>query len=784
MGEKGMVNLLFPQGGLDRKYSYQYQTPYSSPDCLNVRNDGSIDRRERGGNRAGLGKAFNQQIGSGNPVRMLDEVKHVSDSGYDYFIDNFNGAVLANNWIVAPWTSGLPPVLGGGAVNETGDVGAVNKLIPAATGSTQFISILISPENNTFAGKYQVFARMDNTTPNATVDGIIVEIVMDDDTGDYTGTLKTYASSSLTTFVLTAGSLGAVKSVWLKVTSSADNITVELGEDVLINSQAVDAHTGVRAGFGMEATLTGERALIDTYLYEFFDVSLVERPRRILVASSDGELWVEDTYNTLRQVSTSTTLANDRRISSQERTQELFIADYGQVNEAQIDGVISGTSFTSASVADWTALGISVDDHQLSILLPIDKAGTYSIASIASGALTMAISIGNISNVSFRVERCPKIYNPSDDTLIKWEATSGFVPLGNRLICLYRDRLVLGGALTTPHIWFMSKQGDPLDFDFSGGSDPLNVQRAVAGTNTTAGLIGDDLTALIPFSDDFLIFGCKTSLWILRGDPASNGYIDNISSVLGILDENAWCRGPSGELIFLSRDGLYRLAPGGQGFPERISRNKIPEEMLDLEVNSNTISLEYDLREEGIHIYITPNDSAENSHFYYDYETSSFFPDTYNFNHEPFESHYYVTDVAENTGVLLGCRDGYIRKHFRNNANDDGISFESFVLIGPIRLSKSEYREGLLMELWAVLALNSNEVQWEVRPGKTREESVFADPLFSGTWTGEGTGLNFKERPRVRGQSICIKVGSTGNSIWSLERLTAIVKRTGKLRRS
>ena len=46
-----IVELRFPIGGLVRRYGYQSQAPYTTPDCENVVPRDVLENRERGGRR-------------------------------------------------------------------------------------------------------------------------------------------------------------------------------------------------------------------------------------------------------------------------------------------------------------------------------------------------------------------------------------------------------------------------------------------------------------------------------------------------------------------------------------------------------------------------------------------------------------------------------------------------------------------------------------------------------------------------------------------------------------
>lgn len=63
------LTVVFPTGGLSRRYAYQTQPPYTTPNAVNVWPIGPVNRRQRGGRRAGL-KKFCTGTAGGVP-RML-----------------------------------------------------------------------------------------------------------------------------------------------------------------------------------------------------------------------------------------------------------------------------------------------------------------------------------------------------------------------------------------------------------------------------------------------------------------------------------------------------------------------------------------------------------------------------------------------------------------------------------------------------------------------------------------------------------------------------------------
>jgi hypothetical protein len=775
-----LVDLQPPIAGMDRRWSYQKQPPYTTPDCLNIRCRDTMKGRVRVASRPGIIKHSYDLLGSGVPVRMLNTVDVVKTDGFNFWSDSFKDGLSAE-WAVASWVGTLPETTDDFAsIDYNTPVGAVRSALTFDESQSYEICMTIVPYAGAFHGKYQIFARMDNTTPVATTEGIIVELVMTGTTGAYTGSIKSYVGGSLTTYTLTPGTVTPRPGLF-KVLVTGDTVKVYWHGTQLISQAVSGSQNGRRFGFGMECTVSGGLCLVENYLIQYYYGS-ARNTRRIMVASAGGSLYYETFLRTLTALSTSLTLASDRLLQSAERGQKLYIADNSDTRAYGTDGVVTGGGVTldSATYSNWTTLGIDTDDDVVVISNGTGSVvnGTYAITTVASGTLTIA-NVGGNGNCTFRIQRCPKVYDPLAGTLTKMTATAGQVPTGCPMVCLYRDRIVFAGG-DDPHVWYMSRQGDALDWDYSASSD--DVQRAVAGESADAGLIGDTLRALIPHSDDYLIFGCESSLWRLRGDPAIGGEIDNLSKTVGVVDKNAWCRGPLGEIVFLSQDGIYALPPGATSYPQSISREKLPRELREIDRNTTTVTMAYDFRDRGVHIYLTPNDSKGRLHFWFDWEDKAFFPVELPNSYEPTAILSYQGPNAENSAVLIGCRDGYVRRYRNEMETDEGTEIESFVLYGPINLGTGNYIEGMLAEIIGVAAANSGSISWSILVGETAEAAVSATPFSSGTWTiGDNSGLNFKQLPRARGAAFILKL-ENGQAArrWCVESVLGVIRQSGK----
>jgi hypothetical protein len=323
------------------------------------------------------------------------------------------------------------------------------------------------------------------------------------------------------------------------------------------------------------------------------------------------------------------------------------------------------------------------------------------------------------------------------------------------------------------HLWYMSRAGDPGDWDYSPSA--LDAGRAVAGSSTDAGYIGEAVTALIPFSDDYLIFGCSNSLWVLRGDPAAGGRIDNLSYEIGIVSPRAWCHGSLGEVYFLSTDGIFRLAPGPTVSPEALSRDKLPRELKHINARNSRITLAYDPDARCVLINATPG-----THWVYDIRSGAFWQDTLRVGHQPYSAMNFKTDVEGYSGAVIGGNDGYIRTYSVQCETDDGYPIDSYVDLGPFRIG-DDLHEGKLKQLEATLAYGSGPVEWSIRAGYCGESAQKGTDSASGEWSGDG--LQFTDRPRVRGGAIVVRLASYGQLGWVIEKLWGIIGQAGRNRR-
>ena len=344
--------------------------------------------------------------------------------------------------------------------------------------------------------------------------------------------------------------------------------------------------------------------------------------------------------------------------------------------------------------------------------------------------------------------------------------TAGTYPAGCRFICRYRDRIVLAGDPVNPHLWYMSRQGNAQDFDY--GAAATDVQRAVAGQNSDAGTVGDSITALIPHSDDFLIVGGESSLWVIRGDPAYGGQIDALSRTVGVVGPDAWATAPDGSTWFVAPDGVYAVPPGAQGFPQAVSQGRLPQEFKQF--GDREIRCVWDTVADGLRIFI----GKEQGGPHWLVKGGTFWPLSLPEAARPFSVLAQASSSRFDGPVLMGGQDGAVRRFADKAVTDDGTAFTASVDIGPIRLTPTERNGGAVQEAMVVLASTGGGATAAILVGDTAEEAR----LFV-SWPVNAADTR-TYRPRAAGHSARLRI--SGAAPWAFESAVLGVMPRGKRR--
>jgi hypothetical protein len=371
-----------------------------------------------------------------------------------------------------------------------------------------------------------------------------------------------------------------------------------------------------------------------------------------------------------------------------------------------------------------------------------------------------------------------KVYNPSTQTMAAWVPTAGSLPvgasdtsLGATIIALYRGRIVLSGIADDPQNWFMSAAKNitntgPLDWDYG---ETVSAVMPVAGNNSVAGLVGDRVTCLAPANDDLMVIGCDHSTWIMRGDPADGGRIDNISQQVGIAGPDAFAFDPNSVLYFFGSGVLWRMTPQGQVEP--LSRGRMDKTFGSIDFSANTMRLLWDDILHGLHIYVTPTVSGTSTHYWWDARTDSFWLDHYPDACGPTATLFFDSNALNDRTLLLGGQDGYVRKISATAKTDDGTTILSRVKFAPITPG-SVHQNARLNRVITVLESSSDPVTMRIFAAQSPEEVVAAT---TPAWSYPVSAVNRYSIPRVAGNSLLFELKNDSfSALWATGTVYAV----------
>ena len=474
-----------------------------------------------------------------------------------------------------------------------------------------------------------------------------------------------------------------------------------------------------------------------------------------------------------------------------------------------VTGSGSGTAFTPTSTAGVLTHAVLTTAHTAADVLTqattgakmtveyTDATKTHTYGKITTGIFN---TTNNVTGSGTGTAFVPTAVSTRPPVWYSWTVypggASGTMPAKAYLITVYRGRLVLAGNPQYPNQWYMSKVADPWNFLY-GADDPMS---AVAGNNADAGQCPDIPRALISFHDDYLIFGCASSMWILRGDPVAGGSLDNLSDTTGIFGSNSWCFDDNRNLYFWGSGGIYEIKSDFSGI-HNLTEMVLPDIINDHAADPSThrITMGYDKKRHGLVIAVTVLATGVNSNYFYSFKTEGFYPESYPEECGPYSLFYYDANDPAYADLLVGCRDGYIRKYL-NTAKDDDIgatneAISSYVTYPITPLGELD-EKGKLTELVLDLAggaasgdfSDTDGVSYALYRGDDAEtvlEDIRDDTTTVASWksgTLSGTGRKAKLRPRMKGAFMGLKLyNSTASETFAINRVLYNTQKAGKV---
>jgi hypothetical protein len=530
---------------------------------------------------------------------------------------------------------------------------------------------------------------------------------------------------------------------------------------------------------------------------------------RNLVAITGNKVFYESATGTMTEIDeggggigqgAGEALDTSKSLTAAEAYQKVFIANAttARVVDFTNDRVSCGTAITASDTpqhGDILHQGASnsvviVTDTVLSTrktLLGKVVTGTVDTGNNILDAnntviMNTANTISVFNSVPFYYDHTPQITNGTSGGAFK-----GAMPEAPTLVCRYRGRIVYAGDVDYPYQWYMARQANPFDWQYLVN----DAQAPVAGGNADAGEIGDVIQSLIPKGDDYLVFGCSNSMWLMRGDPAAGGSLDELTLTTGCYGPRSFCFDEAGNMYFWGRNGIYVMPPNFGGL-NNISSQSLPNLVQDEAPNKSThrIVMSYDRKRMQVYIFITKMSNGANSNYIYDIRTQGFFPESYPATTAPFSSYFYDATDPDYQHVYLGGRDGTLRR-FDSTKKDDATidgdqAINSYATIGPLQIGQDADSNGRLKTLSFTTSTDTDGISYDIHVADSAEEVVDdavsgATPLHTGTLSA-GNRVQ-TTRPRARGAWMGVKLkNATASESWEFEKIVADVKPAGDIK--
>lgn len=798
-----IVPLTFPIGGLNRGNLYQSQPPYTTLAANNVRPRQLIEKRWGGGVRGGFGRAFHDQIGSGNPVRMLASVGVVETEGADAINDHFDGYALSSNWTpTGDYLFTRRTLIGAAAGSNASLTGAA---LDVASAYGYQVAVYIVPDAGKSAATYRLACRLNDSAPDVVADSVYVDLQLEP-AGNFFYNVVVKKAGSPTVLATGTGDHTYDHPGWLTLEIFRDDGADGDREHIRAYWRGTTLHDGYINHAGDPVTsmpsyathrrpylyFAGDdrRALVDQfrvriqYRPQSSGSGAIRRRRQLLMAACNGALYVNNAMGRLEVASSQSNLQSDRRLYASELTQKLYIADNGPIlldhfdsQGGTYDGSVTGQVDLSVTndPYDFLALGVDANVHVVEIYRSADDdaiVGVYPIATVLQHHLLLGYNIGHVatSAVRFRIVRGPKVYDPlaGTFTVLKAKASNTTAPLVHgssqpinaKITCVFRDRLGFGRTDEAPHAFYFSRVGDPTDWDYDvSDTDP---ERAFAGTTIIGGQLSRAMTAMFAHNNDYCILATAVTMHITRGDPTAGGQTDIYSETEGVVAPGAWCKIPGEAVCVLSQEGVLLIPPGAQGTPQKMSKQPLPADLQGITYPEYEVSMAYSVEDEGVEIWVRNRAGSPVSSWFFHIMSGGFWPMSVERSAlQPESILRYVADVGDDSAVLFGGQDGFIRRLRDVFHNDDGAPISAFVDYGPLRLGSGPLHDAAIHSMVVTLNRDGGSADWSVRTGNYEQEAAGARPSVRGT---ARAGLNPARAVRARTPAV-IRFEAGGGSM-------------------
>jgi len=359
------------------------------------------------------------------------------------------------------------------------------------------------------------------------------------------------------------------------------------------------------------------------------------------------------------------------------------------------------------------------------------------------------------------------------------------MPTTASIIKLHIGKLWLMGDSQYPHQWYSTRQNNPFDFLYAQN----DAGSAVAGNNTDVGECGDIVVDAVSYSDDYMVFGCASTLYVMLGNPCAGGRLDLLRTT-GLLAPRAWTWNNDQTLYILTQEGMLAI-PKGFGQPENVLGERYPDFIEDLAYDPlvHRITMAYDPKAKGIIISRVTIADGVNVCWFYDERSGGLFKESYPIECSSFALWDFVADAPEDRALLIASQDGFIRRWDKATKSDDAgesgnTAIDAYIGFGPIPTSNGTRRYGRLTDVTAVTggdgdggANDSDTMYCKVYAEEAAEKLIKqltsgATPKYTRNIKVPGFKKGNADRRKVRGRYCGVVVGNnTLAESFALEQL-------------
>jgi hypothetical protein len=207
-----------------------------------------------------------------------------------------------------------------------------------------------------------------------------------------------------------------------------------------------------------------------------------------------------------------------------------------------------------------------------------------------------------------------------------------------------------------------------------------------------------------------------------------------------------------------------------------MSRDVLPEELTAIDPGAgDKVSIGYDVRWRGIHIYATIG--GDNVHWFYDMQSKGFWPMSFGAKNFELAVNFKRISSPTKSGLLAIESDGTANQFDLDSTE----AISSHLYYGPVAIG-SPHTVGVVSQATAVLGEASGKVGWEIYASDSPQQAYnMTTPSFIGKdWDTQG--LNNAQNPLVRGSAMYLKAFDVLNSRWTVEEIPIVVRQAGPRR--